>query len=168
MFKKQKAKHIESRKPIEKPKVIEMKKEKEIVEEVKEVPVVLTPQELWAAAVTERKTTPQWECKTDEVPVYDYHISVQFNEEDKSKDDNIFQLAEPLSISVGVSDNTGNKHAPVVMIPGVEIKLLPPGIAPYEKVTDADGKVRFNPAFLGQWQFIVTDVGIAPKFVVTK
>lgn len=170
MFKpktKQKVKQIESRKPIEKPKVIEMKHE-EKPKEVKEVPVVVTPQELWAVAVREKKTTPQWSCKNNHAPIYNYQTVVRLNEEDAILDNNILQLGEPLSISVGVVDNTGNKHAPIVMIPGVGIKLLPPGVAPYEKVTDENGKVMFNPAFLGQWQVMVPDIGVVLSFVITK
>lgn len=145
----------------------EVKKMEKPKEEVKPAAKPLTPQEMWDAALAERKTKPPWSCSCNEVPIYDYYPVVLLNEEMKSMDDNVFKLGEPLSVSVAL---LAKKVAgrPTVMIPGVGVTLLPPGAAPYEKVTDAEGKVRFRPEFLGEWQFIVSDVGIAPKFKVTQ
>jgi hypothetical protein len=144
--------------------VKEKKTEDLPIEEVKP----MTPQELWDAAVAERKAKPQWSCDNNEEPIYNYHIIVRLNEEDKAMDNNIFQLGEPLSVSVALMVKGGSPKNRIVKIPGVEIRFIPPGITPYEKTTDEEGKIKFNPAFLGQWQFIVTDVGIAPKFTVIQ
>ena len=129
--------------------------------------IELTANEMWDAALEERKLTPQWSCENTKAPVYTYHIQVKLNEEEKWRDDNIFEMYEPLNISVEVMDNT-DKPKPKKVVPNVAIQLIRPNGTVLDRATDINGKVKLAPDFPGKWKFLVEDTGIAPWFNVVK
>jgi len=136
----------------------EPKKEKSAEKELKSI-------EMWNAAIAERNSTPQWSCDNNKVPIYKYKITVLLNEETKTMDDNIFELNEPLSISVAVDDNTDKKDL-LQPVPNIGITFIRPDGKMYTTNTGKEGKVYFRPALVGKWTFIVEDIGISPWFNV--
>lgn len=150
-------------------------KEKEIVEEKNEEDEIieaisteeLIPEQMWDVMLDERKMTPSWSCDNQNSPVYTYYPKVMLNEEEAWRDDNVFELTEPLSISVGVDDNR-TKNVGFFPIKGVEVLVIRPDGTTLNRLTDEDGKVRFVPMMIGKWNFLVKEVGIAPSFTAVR
>jgi hypothetical protein len=148
----------------QKPKMAKKEEIKEVVKVVAPKAVSLTSRQMWDLAVKERVETPQWGCENKKVPVYKYKVTVKLNEEPEF-DDNVFNVLEPLNVSVGVDDNADKKDS-IQGVSGVGVTFIQPdGVLVY-KLTNENGVIDFAPHLRGGWQFIVDDVGIAPKFKV--
>ena len=145
------------------------KEEEEVEELVEEKPVeekvkALTPEEMWANYVLELKELPPWNCDDNVTPVYEYHTRVRLVETIPAKDDNIFEINEPLQLMVQVYDKPGTK----VWYPvsGVPISIIIPDGREIAKVTDEDGAIDFKPFMKGKWMFIVSEINSVSTFNV--
>ena len=150
-----------------KAKKVEKAKEPVVLAE-EPAPATLTPEEMWAKAIEERKTIPPWSCTNPVSPVYEYIPAIWLNEEEAWRDDNVFEVNEPLSVYVGIKSNMVSKYAKYQPVTGVKVRILKPDNTTMDMVTDIDGKARFSPNIGGKWTFFVDDMGIAPWFNVTK
>jgi hypothetical protein len=138
-----------------------MAKKKPEVEEVKKPK---TPQEMWADYIFQKKTVPPWSCDNKKVPVYNYLAIVRLVEQDLARDDNVFEVGEPLSVQVQVYDKPGEKKW--YPVEGVDIEIYRPDMARIEKKTGPDGKVLFTPYMKGKWTFIQRDLDAIATFHV--
>lgn len=138
-----------SKKKEDKEEVVEVKEEK------KSSPK-LSPEEMWKIHTEEMATKPKWTCQNRKEPIYTYHAKVVLVEEDRARDDNKFEMNEPLSLEAIIQDKSGSKDW--YPVSGVELTIVRPDKQQMTRETNEEGKIYFKPYMLGDWMFIARDI----------